>query len=209
MPAAYSYSAAILVGGLGRRMGGTAKHALRLGHQPILTQQLEILRTMTDDIVLVGRSEAALSAPSTRFVTDLVPGAGPLGAVLTALTAARYEQVLVLACDMPFVSAAFLAHLAACGDHVDAAVPRDARGWHPLCASYRRQAKATLRARLEAGALSLIDAVTRLHLRVIDADELRGFDPHERLLFNINTPDEYAAAIALLTPPVERTITRS
>jgi molybdenum cofactor guanylyltransferase len=61
-------------------------------------------------------------------------GAGVWGGLYTALIEAPTEQVLVIACDMPFLTAPFLFHLASLGAKVDAVVRRDADGLHPLCA---------------------------------------------------------------------------
>jgi molybdenum cofactor guanylyltransferase len=104
------------------------------------------------------------------------------------------EQVVVIACDMPFVSAPFLAALAALGADVDAAVPRDARGRHPLCASYQRRIAAHLKACINQGALRIADALEDLRVRDIGPDELAPFDPDGRLLLNVNTPDDYEQA---------------
>jgi molybdopterin-guanine dinucleotide biosynthesis protein A len=48
-------------------------------------------------------------------VADGMAGAGVLGGLYTALVEAPTEQVLVIACDMPFLTAPFLSHLASLG----------------------------------------------------------------------------------------------
>jgi molybdenum cofactor guanylyltransferase len=106
----------------------------------------------------------------------------------------------VIACDLPFLTAPFLTHLAALGAEsgvCDAVVPRDARGLHPLCASYARRIAGRLEARLEVGELRIIDALADLNVRHMDSDELVPFDPDGRLLLNVNTPEDYARARSL------------
>jgi molybdopterin-guanine dinucleotide biosynthesis protein A len=127
-------------------------------------------------------------------VADRLPGGGALGGLYTALVEAPTEQVLVMACDMPFVTAPFLSHLAARGAGAEAIVPRDARGAHPLCASYARRIAPRLRSRLDAGRLRVVDALADLDVVYLDADEMASFDPDGRLLLNVNTPDDYARA---------------
>jgi molybdopterin-guanine dinucleotide biosynthesis protein A len=80
------------------------------------------------------------------------------------------------------------------GRDVDVAVPRDERGRHPLCASYARRTAGHVRARIEAGALRVGDALEGLDVREIEGDELEPFDVDGRLLLNVNTPDDYARA---------------
>ena len=199
------WTAAILAGGRARRLGGRDKSALRVGAGSILERQLSVLRTLTPHILIVGRHAsppsprgdfgAAQADTDVRFVEDRIQGAGGLGGLYTALVEAPTEQVLVVACDMPFISAPFLAALAAVGATADAAVPRDGRGTHPLCASYQRRIADRLKARIDAGALRISDALGDVQVRDVGPDELAPFDPDGTLLINVNTPDDYRRAL--------------
>ena len=104
------------------------------------------------------------------------------------------EHVLVLACDMPFLTAPFLAYLAERGRDAIAVVPRDAHGLHPLCASYTRGLAAHLHSRIQAGHLRIGDALVDLPIETVGPAELAPFDPDGRLLCNVNTPDDYDRA---------------
>ena len=226
------WTAAILAGGQARRLGGGDKSSLRVGADSILERQLAVLRTLTPHILIIGsasakasadksggaKASASVSADERRFamaaagtartnvriVDDCIPGAGALGGLYTALVEAPTEQVLVIACDMPFISAPFLTALAGFGAGVDAAVPRDGGGVHPLCASYQRRIAPRLKARIDAGMLRITDALYDLEVRDIGCDELAPFDPDGRLLLNVNTPADYerARVAANGEPPV-------
>ncbi len=128
------------------------------------------------------------------MVADRIAGAGALGGLYTALVDAPTEQVLVIGCDMPFLDAPFLTYLMEQGKDADAAVPRDERGRHPLCASYARRIAGHLCGRITAGELRVGDALTGLVVREIGPDELAPFNRDGRLLFNVNTPDDYTRA---------------
>ena len=153
-----------------------------------------MLRAITPHILIVGGDPSHGQGTGVPVVADRIAGAGALGGLYTALVEAPTEQVLVVACDMPFVTAPFLEDLASRGAGVDAAVPRDGRGPHPLCASYARRAAAVLRARLDQGQLRVIDALAALDVRYLEREELLPFDPDGTLLLNVNTPDEYERA---------------
>ena len=185
------WTAAILAGGQARRLGGRDKSALRVGAGSILERQLAVLRALTPHILIVGRASAGVDV---RVVEDRIAGAGALGGLYTALVEAPTEQVLVVACDMPFISAPFLATLAALGTGCDAAIPRDAHGPHPLCASYHRRIADRLKTCIDEGALRISDALRDLQVRDIGPDELAPFDPDGRLLINVNTPGDYERA---------------
>ena len=190
------WTAAILAGGQGRRLGGRDKSALEIGAGSILERQLAVVRPLTPHILIVGHHPPPprLRRADVRVVDDRIAGAGALGGLYTALVEAPTEQVLVIACDMPFISAPFLIALAAHGADVDAAIPRDARGAHPLCASYHRRIADRLKTRIDAGALRITDALSELHVRDIGPDEVSPFDPDGRLLTNVNTPGDYDLA---------------
>lgn len=206
------WTAAILAGGRARRLGGRDKSALRVGADAILERQLAVLRTLTPHILIVGRygpspqprpGDGPAAESDVQIVEDRVPGAGALGGLYTALVEAATDQVLVIACDMPFVSAAFLTELARRGAGVDAAIPRDREGIHPLCASYHRRIAPQLRARIDAGELRIIDALRDIQVRDIGPDDLAPFDRDGRLLINVNTPADYERArdVAASDPP--------
>ena len=190
------WTAAILAGGRAQRLGGIDKSALLVRGRSILDRQLAVLRALTPHILIVASDERRYAEAGVAVVCDRIRGAGSLGGLYTALLEAPTEQLVVVACDMPFLTAPFLGRLAALGAGADAAVPRDARGPHPVCAAWSRRAAPHLRARIDEGRLRLVDALDGLDVREMDPGELARFDPDGRLLLNVNTPDDYARAIA-------------
>ena len=153
-----------------------------------------MLRDLTPHIVIVASDRSRVRAGDTRVVTDRIAGAGALGGLYTALMDALTEQVLVIGCDMPFLNAPFLTYLMERGRNADAAVPRDERNRHPLCASYARRIAGHLHSRITAGELGIGDALVDLAVLEIGPDELAPFNRDGRLLLNINTADDYARA---------------
>ena len=193
--------AAILAGGQARRFSGRDKSALRVGRLTILQRQLSVLREVAERVVMVGVESPRLQVPGLEIVAtpDLVPGGGALGGLYTALSAARSPHVLVLACDLPFVSRAFVGHLAALpGPAHDAVVPRSRDGWQPLCAIYRRDLAARFGERIASGRLKVTDALAGLRVREVGPAEIASVEPDERLFLNVNTPEDLAHAIRLL-----------
>ncbi len=182
-------SAAVLAGGRARRFEGRDKSALLVDGHSILDRQLAALAPLTDDVLIVGGGARPLAG--VRSVDDPVTGRGPLAGVVAALTHARHELTLVLACDMPFVTTPLLRHLASLAAGVDAVVPRTERGYHPLCAVYARACLGPAERRLQGGRLRLGDLLDELRVRVVTGDEIGRFGDPGRLLANVNTPDEY------------------
>src|SRR4029078_11427090 len=132
------WSAAILAGGRARRLGGLDKSALLVDGMAVIDSPLAGRRGAARNIVLVGfRGPGPAPCP---VVDDLTPGAGPLGALVTALRSATTDRVFVLAGGMPVITAASVEYLATLARAARAVVPVSAGRWHPLCAMYARDA---------------------------------------------------------------------
>src|SRR5262245_35696810 len=83
----------------------------------------------------------ALTKPGTRRVADTVPGSGPLGGIHAALTSVAVDcacPVLIVACDMPYITTALVTRLFDELQDADIVVTQTDRGYHPLCAVYTR-----------------------------------------------------------------------
>jgi molybdopterin-guanine dinucleotide biosynthesis protein A len=183
------YSAAILAGGDARRFGGRDKSALVVDGRTILDRQIEELSSLTSDLLVIRRAD------------DLVPGCGPLGGLHTALSRARGDRVFLLACDMPYVTAAFAGYLLSLSDDVDVdvdvVVPRTERGRHPLCAVYRRRCLVVVAKRLAERRLKMVELLDDLRVHEVKAEDIDRFGDRHRLLANVNTPAEYTDLEAL------------
>src|SRR3970040_2689113 len=101
------WDAAILAGGQARRLDGRDKGALPVAGVRVIDRQLEALRPLTSRIVIVGGPPDRYGDVGVPVVPDLLPDAGPLGGLYTALHGAS-ARIIVLACDLPFVSSPFL-----------------------------------------------------------------------------------------------------
>lgn len=193
------WTAAILAGGQSRRLGGRNKASLQVGGASVLDHQLARLRRVVDRTIIIANDREAFRASGVPVIQDLTPDAGALGALYTAVHAARTDRTLVMACDMPFVSEPLLAFLVEAGRTADIVIPRTARGYEPLCATYSRRSAGELLRLVEEKrfTLSEVALIPGLTIRELGPDELKPFGPEEVLFFNINTPDDYARAIDL------------
>ncbi len=199
-------TAAILAGGRATRFGGRDKSALVVEGRTIFDRQVAELSQIAGEILLVGgtmspaTSSTPASPPVVTPIADLMPGCGPLGGLHAALTAARGAVVIAVACDMPYVSAPFLAYLASLAGEpagFTAVVPQTERGYHPLCAAYTRAAIEPIERRLAAGHLAMTDLLADVRLRVVAAHEIARFGDPNELLANVNTPAEHESLEAL------------
>jgi molybdopterin-guanine dinucleotide biosynthesis protein A len=195
-----SWTAAILAGGQATRLNGRNKAALRLGHAAVLERQLSVLSMVVGQTIIIASDEAPYRSYDVPIIPDLMPGTGALGAVYSAIQMIRNARTLVVACDMPFLTVPFLSHLVEAGRDVDIAIPRTARGYEPLCATYSWRCATLLRRQIDAKHLKVSDVLAgaqELTIRELGPDEIAQYGREELLFFNINTPDDYARAIDL------------
>jgi molybdopterin-guanine dinucleotide biosynthesis protein A len=181
----------ILKGGRSSRMG-TDKSLLLIDGQTFTARIAETLLKLTDSVAVVG-GEADSSLPS---VADVYPQWGALGGLHAALSACRREWAIVVACDLPFVTAELFSFLAEKRVDHDAVVPVQGDGRpQPLAALYR---VATCRQRatelIEAGRRRPLDLLEAVKTRWVSFAELTNLDQAERFFVNINTPADYYEA---------------
>ena len=190
-------TAAIIAGGRGRRLGGVDKSDLVIGGRRIIERQLPVLGQIAPHVLVVADDHHRFRTSGLRVCSDLLlPGTGPLGGLLAALTRSPSRRTLVVAGDLPFLSAAFLRHLVVRTPHADAVVPRNEAGPQPLCAVYDRRCSDAIRARIARGQRRLVDLGGWLRVTEVGPDEVAAFDPDGMLLFNVNTPADHAHAIS-------------
>jgi molybdopterin-guanine dinucleotide biosynthesis protein A len=165
--------ACILAGGLSSRMGRD-KARLRLGGKTLLAR---------------ARQAAQQAGLPVRVIRrDLVPRCGPLGGVYTALRTTRFDSVLLLPCDMPFVTPALLQQLMAeLRAGTEAVFFAGEQVGFPFVV--RVTALAAVERQLEAKRFALHDLAA-----VLQATTFRSAESSAWSALNINTPEDYDRA---------------
>jgi molybdenum cofactor guanylyltransferase len=184
----------ILAGGKSSRMGRD-KALLEIGGKTLIERAAALCAPLVANVTLMGDPQRY-----SKFVSyvlgDRWPGAGPLGAIATALGAAKQPWCLVLACDMPNVSADFLEWILEHADKssADAIVPETSRGLEPLCAIYRAGCASKFSAALDSGVRKVTDGLDLIKTELISENDWRKFSPDENLFQNLNTWEDYLSA---------------
>lgn len=180
----------VLVGGRSSRMG--RDKALLPVEGGVLVQQVAARTAAAAGAATLVGDPQRYSGLGFDVIPDVRPGLGPLSGIHAALRHTTKDWNLVIACDMPGVSAAFLAELldAAEASGGDALVPRGPDGRiEPVCAAYRRRALATVESALDSGLRKATDLLEILTVT---------WWPVERIghLRNVNTPEDWAGYAA-------------
>jgi molybdopterin-guanine dinucleotide biosynthesis protein A len=179
-------AAFILAGGKSSRMG-TDKAFVVLNGQTLLERALELARSVTSNVYIVGSPEKfAAFAP---VVEDAFPECGPLAGIHAALRASSAQVNLILAVDVPFASAELLRYLLARARESAAVafVPK-AGGWQPLCAVYRREFSEVAEPALRDGRYKITTLFDSVETETIDQQELEAAGFSGEMFRNLNTP---------------------
>lgn len=195
-----SCTGVILAGGGATRFGGAPKGLERVDGRRIIDRVAAALREVTDELLLVANApDASAWLPGVRTVRDLREGAGALGGLHSALTHAS-EPIVLVAWDMPFVSAALLGELRRLGDsaiaHTDAVLPESdgsRRGVEPLCAWYAPACLPAVERCLDAGDLRVVGFHDAVQVTRMPIERVRDFGDPARLFSNVNTRADLAA----------------
>src|SRR5262249_34386425 len=128
---------------------------------------------------------------------DEQKGRGPLqglAAGLAALTG-QVDAAYLSSCDVPFLEPAFVRRLIELlGSHA-ICVPRVGDYHHPLAAVYRLQVLPVVHELLAADRLRPFFLFEAVPTRVVETAELSDVDPTLRTLRNLNTLEDYEAAL--------------
>lgn len=191
-------SAAVQAGGRSGRMGRD-KGLIPLGGKPLIMHTLARLEGLCDEILVTTNHPDEYAFLGLRLVADSVPGAGTLHGLKTALKEARGERVLVLACDMPFISRALVEYMLHVDPQADIVVPLVDGEYEPLHAVYARSCLTQVEAALNAGQRRMISFFPQVRVVTVETPELARLDPDGLSFFNINTPEDLAKAERILT----------
>lgn len=188
----------VLCGGQSKRMG-RPKAWLPFAGEIMLPRVVGLLSEVVQPVVVVAApaQEVPPLPESVAIVRDEKKGRGPLQGLAAGLAAlhGKVEAAYLSSCDVPFLQPAFVQRLIELlGDYL-ICMPRVGEYHHPLAAVYRLEVLAAVRQLLAEDRLRPVFLFDAVPTRVVGADELKDVDREFKTLRNLNTPEEYEAAL--------------
>jgi molybdenum cofactor guanylyltransferase len=189
----------VLCGGQSKRMG-RPKAWLPFAGEIMLARVVRLLGEAVAPIVVVAAPEQQVPPLPTaiRMVRDEEKGRGPLQGLAAGLAALEgyAEAAYLSSCDVPFLRPAFVQRLIdLLGQHA-ICVPQVGDYHHPLAAVYRLEVKAVVDQLLAENRLRPFFLFEAVSTRIVQPAELADVDPTFQTLRNLNTSEEYQAALA-------------
>jgi molybdopterin-guanine dinucleotide biosynthesis protein A len=131
------FTVAVLIGGDSSRMG-TDKATFEVDGMAMANRVAGAAQEAgASQILIIGSTQAKSKSLSGQWKKDLFPGEGPLGGIITALKHSDHDSVVVLSCDMPFMTSAVIQSLVKGLADAQATVGRtDRLNW--LCAAWSK-----------------------------------------------------------------------
>lgn len=179
----------LLAGGRGRRLGGRSKASLELAGRPLAAYPAGALAGVCNRVVFVAKPGSELPhLPGVERWDEPPEPEHPVTGIVHALEQAG-APVLVVAADMPYVTADACASVMAGGGSAPAAVAVAGGVVQPLLAVYAPAALEPLRAAPPGGRLTdMVEALAPGRVAVPPA-----------IVRSVNTPDDLAQAEAELS----------
>ena len=166
---------------------GREKLSLEVAGVTLIERVKDALADRCQEVLVVGGGYTMGERPG---------GLGPLAGMEAGLARARYPLVFVAAGDMPFLTPDLVGYLLGRLDEggVLAVVPRYRGRLHPLCAAYKRALLPRLGAALDSERRAVRGFVEGIEQVEYVGAELQRFGDPDRLLMNVNTPEDLELA---------------
>lgn len=186
----------VLVGGKSTRMK-TDKAVLRYGGKPQFERAYELISDHCEGVFLSTNPEQASVPEFAAFpqIIDTSAVSGPMAGILSALQANPHAAWLVVACDLPFLDGATVAHLVQNRNRRQIATAyRSLRDGlpEPLCAIYEPHSAAHLKAMVALNILCPREALSKAGIPLLEPVNPKALD-------NINTLEEHEKALGEMT----------
>ena len=197
MPRNDDVTGIVLAGGAGRRMGAP-KPLLRLGDKMLVEHVVAAIEPLVAGVIVVTNEAEAMAFLGLPTVGDAEPGRGPLMGLYSGLLACPTPWALVVACDAPFLSTALLQALIARRQPDAMTLPATERGPQPMPGLYPTTIASEIASLLKGGRAAMRDLVATRPVELLSAEDVRALDPEGRSFKDLDTPEDLAAAQALL-----------
>ena len=189
----------VLCGGKSSRMG-VSKATLPFGSETMLQRVVRLLSTVVSPIVVVAASEQELPQlpPDVIVTRDEREARGPLEGLRAGLKALpdTVETAYVTSCDVPLLETAFVKRMLNLLGDDDVAVMEIEGFTHPLSAVYRRATLPHIESLLAQYRLRPVFLFDAVRTRRVKPEEMLVADPKLQTLRNLNTREDYLAALA-------------
>ncbi len=150
---------------------------------------------MFDEVILVVNDPGAFTETDAMVVRDIIPSRCALAGLHAGLFYASNPWIYATACDVPFASEKVICHLL--NSRVkgkEIIIPRSREGLEPLSALYNKSCMPRIEKNLADNIFMVKKCFKPRRVKEIPPEILEKLDPKMQFKFNVNTPEDLAAA---------------
>ena len=164
-----SLNVIILAGGKSSRMGED-KGLMSLFGKPMIGYVIDTVHELTDHITIVSNNDQ-YNQFGLDVIKDEIPDKGPLGGIYTGLQHSKFDQNIILSCDIPYIKIGLLKYLLQQSKGYDITIPIHKEQIHPLIGIYQKSCLNNIKKNLISGNLKVTDSFSGLKLNIVETDE--------------------------------------
>jgi len=183
-------SGVILAGGKSSRLGRN-KAFLEIGGKRIIDRQIELFQAIFMDIKIVCKKKEEYNFPGHMVMEDIVGYSSPLSGIYTGLKVSNYENIFVVACDMPFLNIELIEYQLSFAGKYDVIVPVHDGNFEVLHTVYSKGCIPFIETMFRENNFRIYDFYKNVKLKIIDHRDIQRFDPEKKSFININTKEEF------------------
>jgi molybdopterin-guanine dinucleotide biosynthesis protein A len=167
---------------------------------------ITLLEYILNQIIDFGDEQLIIANDAERYqlfglpvFPDVRPNLGALGGIYSAIYHSKYNNCLILACDMPFINLSLIEFMVELVKDFDIVIPR----WshkefaEPFRAIYTKACLSPIRDAIDAGQKRVVSFFDEVKIRFVDAHEISIYDPQGLTFINANSPEDLLEARAL------------
>ena len=179
----------ILAGGKSSRYGKN-KALVEIDGTPLIERVLRVMEPLFSSIVLITNTPGTYAFLKVSMFEDRIKGLGPLGGIFTGLKVISEKAGFFVACDMPSLNSDLIRYLASVRKGYDVVVPTFSGKFEALHALYTKNCLKGIEALINDGIYQTIQLFQSVHVRYVEENDIRRFDPEFSSFSNINKPEE-------------------
>ncbi len=179
---------------------GTPKASLPINGVAMIESVLRVVGPIFRRTLVVAQPETELPRLGAKVVFDQYPNQGPLAGLISGLQATTARWCFVTGCDMPFLESEVIRLMGAQLEGAEVVAVRVSGRIQPLHAFYHHDCLDRGESLLREGVGSLMALHDRCQVKVLDEAEFTCQGRLQRSVWDLDTPQEYAAALAGCAP---------